>query len=475
MSIRVTLLLLVVAFFSAYAWRNWFVSLCGAVLLMAVVQHPDFPNRLLGIQGLNPWNILFLNVFLSWLAHRREQGFEWDPPGFFSRSLVLIGGVILVGFLRLAMDPAYLEDYTFFSGFSEYFVNNVKWLMVGVIFYDTCRTRRRVEIALICVLSIYFLLAVQVIRWVPIGAAISGGDEFSHIAYKMTQNEIGYNRVTLSMMLGGATWAIVAFLPLCSSRATRLFVLLAAGVTFLGQALTGGRTGYVAWAAVGLFLCLARWRRFLPLLPVGAAVVLSLLPGVRERLLMGFGGTAGSIVIEADDSLVTSGRTIIWPHVIRKISEAPLIGYGREAMQRTGLTDWLSQELEENFAHPHNAYLEQLLDNGIIGFLAVVPFFFISLWQAWRLFVDRSDPLFGAVGGAVCALILALLIGAMGGQTFYPREGAVGLWAGIGVMIRVLVERSRSLEFGSPLFEGDEPASDQSATFDPSEEEILAA
>src|SRR5688500_844522 len=179
MSIRVTLLLALVAVLSLYSWRNWFVGLCGAVVLMAVVQHPDFPNSLLGIPGLNPWNFLFLNVVLSWLVHRREQGFEWDVPRFFARSLLFITAVIGWGFVRLVMNPAHLEDYGFFSAFSEYFVNNVKWLAVGLIFYDTCRTRRRVEIALLCILAIYVLLAVQVIRWVPLQAAISGGEDFS--------------------------------------------------------------------------------------------------------------------------------------------------------------------------------------------------------------------------------------------------------------------------------------------------------
>src|SRR6185436_2317736 len=104
----------------------WFVSLCGAVMLMAVVQHPDFPNSLLGIQGLNPWNILFLNVVLAWLKQRKELGYEWDIPRFFSRSMLFFGAVIAIGFARLVLDPSYLNDYGFFSALSEYFVNNIK-------------------------------------------------------------------------------------------------------------------------------------------------------------------------------------------------------------------------------------------------------------------------------------------------------------------------------------------------------------
>ena len=51
--------------------------------------------------------------------------------------------------------------------------------------------------------------------------------------------------------------------------------------------------------------------------------------------------------------------------MIEKIKEAPLFGYGRLAMRRTGLSAFLMEQLGESFPHPHNAYLEQLLDNGV--------------------------------------------------------------------------------------------------------------
>lgn len=41
MSIRITLLTLLVIGLAVYAWRDWYVSLCGLILLMAVMEHPD--------------------------------------------------------------------------------------------------------------------------------------------------------------------------------------------------------------------------------------------------------------------------------------------------------------------------------------------------------------------------------------------------------------------------------------------------
>jgi O-antigen ligase len=129
--------------------------------------------------------------------------------------------------------------------------------------------------------------------------------------------------------------------------------------------------------------------------------------------------------------------------VIDKIQERPTWGFGRQAMVRVGLVNFLWAHYRESFPHPHNAYLEMLLDNGIVGFLLVIPFYLVMLFYAVRLFLDRRSPLASAVGGVTLALVLALLVASLGSQTFYPREGAVGMWAAIGLMLRVSLERRR--------------------------------
>lgn len=455
MSIRVLACYLFVLGFSIYAWRNWFVSLCAAILLMAVVEHPDMPNSVGGIQGLNPWNILMASVLVAWVSRRRQDGLAWDMPRHMKTLLWLYFLVVLVGFVRLVISH---ENFGAELGLgyitSEYFINTIKWTLPGVLMFDACRSRDRVQIALLMILALYVLLAIQVIRWVPLSAATGSGD-FQALASKIIQREIGYNRVTLSMVLGGASWAILAALVLGQNKWHKLGLLVAAGLVAFGQALTGGRIGYACWATVGLILSLVRWRKFLLLIPVGVAGVAFLLPSVWDRILQGVGGTSGAVVIQSDDYELTSGRTLIWPYVIEKIGQAPGLGYGREAMVTTGLAGFLLEDMDEDFAHPHNAYFQILMDSGIVGLVPVVLFFIVILYHAFRLLRDRDDPLCSAVGGAVCALVLALLIGAVGGQTFYPREAYVGMWAAMFLMLRVSVERQYALAASLPLFEGD--------------------
>jgi O-antigen ligase len=455
MSIRITLLILLVAYLSFYAWKNWFVSLCWAILLLAVVEHPDFPKAFGGIQGANPWNLLIFSILMAWAAGRGEDGYEWDMPPIAGRLLLVCLVVVVVGVVRLLLSD-YPSGYTYGYILSEYFVNTVKWVIPSLLLFDACRTRQRATIALGIILCLYFLLAVQVIRWMPM-SSISSGAEMAARASRLTMNEIGYNRVTLSMMLAGASWAALATIPILKQNHHRFVLLGVAGVIAFGQALTGGRTGYVTWIAVGLLLAMLRWRKLLFVIPIALLVVGVCLPGVRERMLQGIGGKQGNFTVGTSTYEMTSGRDIAWPVVIKEIGKAPLLGYGREGMVTTGIADRLMNDYKEAFPHPHQAYLQFLLDNGIVGFLLVIPFFLYLVRHSVAYVLVRDDPLVCAIGCSAFCLVLALMIGAFGGQTFYPREGAVGMWAAIGLLLRVHINSLHARVTGEPVFPDELP------------------
>src|ERR1043166_7383526 len=102
--IRLSILYSLVLILSIYAWRDWYASLCGLVLLMAFLEHKDMPKAIFGIGGLNLWNILFISIFLAWLVHRRRQGLRWDMPRYLNVLLLLYLAVVLVGFVRMISD-----------------------------------------------------------------------------------------------------------------------------------------------------------------------------------------------------------------------------------------------------------------------------------------------------------------------------------------------------------------------------------
>jgi O-antigen ligase len=443
MSIRILALYILVVGLSIYAWKDWFKSLCGLILLMAVIEHGDMPKAMFGIQGFNTWNILFIVIFLAWLASRRREGLTWDMPRHISVLLLMYLGVILVGVLRAIFDHGDLEGYSLRSLISEELINTVKWVLPALLLFDGCRSRKQVIIVLICLLAMYCLIAVQVVRRMPFEAAFVDNAGI-HSSRMKLDRRIGYNASDLSTILAGASWGILAVLPLLRKKKYWvILVLAAAGMVAFSQALTGGRVGYMAWGATGLTLCLLKWRKYLIFAPVVVILLPIVFPGPVKRMLTGFGQTDVTGQSVVDDYSMTSGRMLIWPYVIDKISESPLVGYGRLAMKRTGLSNQLMSELGESFPHPHNMYLETLLDNGILGSIPILLFWGTLVLYSTRLFRSKNR-LCSAVGGLTLSLMLAQLFAGVGSQHFYPKEGTLGMWAAMFLALRVSVEEKRA-------------------------------
>jgi O-antigen ligase len=442
MSIRLLALYLVVAGLSIYAWKDWFKSLCGLILLMAVIEHPDMPKTVLGIQGLNPWNLLFAMIFLAWAVSRRKEGLRWDMPRHISVLLLLYLGVIVVGVLRAVFDRSHIEDYPLKSLISEELVNTVKWILPGVLLYDGCRTRRRAVMALVCTLSVYLLIAVQLHRLLPIGSILQAGGDIEYTRAACIR--MGYAATDLSVMLAGVSWGILATMPLIPRKKYWVVPLTAAGIVVTAQALTGGRAGYIAWGFTGLVLCLVKWRKYLVVAPVILVLLPAVFPGAAGRMLKGFGEIDAAGKRTVDDLSATSDRTFFWPYVVDKIYESPWIGYGRLAMRRIGLYATIEAERPGTGApHPHNMYLETLLDNGVLGSIPILSFWATMLIYSVMLF-RRRNRLYSAVGGLSLALVSATLCGGLAGQHIYPQEYTMGVWLSLFLMLRVYVEEEHA-------------------------------
>ncbi len=441
MSLRHIALYVLVSGLSIYAWKDWFKSLCGLVLLMAIIEHSDMPKSMLGIQGLNMWNILFVVIFFAWVANRHRQGLHWDMPRHINILLLIYLAVILAGIFRAAFDRGSYSNYPLKSLLSEQLINTIKWVLPGVLLFEGCRSRRQVLMVLACLLAMYFLIGVQVARRIPASTILSGD------AIEIARNkcsDIGYSAVDTSVFLAGAFWAMIATLPMLTQKKYKATLLAAAGLVVFAQALTGGRAGYVAWGATGFVLCILKWRKYLLLAPVVAILLPIIMPGAVQRMFTGFGATDITGQSTADRNAITSGRMIIWPYVIHKISKSPIIGHGRLGMNRTGLVATIETEHPGiGAAQPHNMYLETLLDNGILGSIPILLFWGILVIYAGRLF-KSENRLCSAAGGTALALMLTQLVAGLGSQHFYPEESTLGVWAAMFLMMRVHLEQAKA-------------------------------
>jgi len=442
MSIRILALFGVVMGLSIYAWKDWFVSLCGLILMMAFIEHPDMPKGIFGVQGLNLWNVLFLSIALAWVKWRRRERPNWDMPPYFVLLMTMYVGIIVLGVLRAAFDLGDWGDYSLRNLISEELINTIKWLLPAIMLFDGCRSRRQVILALTCILLMLFFFAVQVVRVMPLEAAL-GDNGVINRARMNLGDEVGYSAADLAVLLAGSCWGIIAFIPFIHNKLCRFIVLMAAGVVVFAGASTGGRGGYVSCGITGLVLCLVKWRRYLLVAPVIALLLPVVLPGATARMLQGFGQVDAEGHTSVDEEALSAGRLEIWPYVVEKISESPWIGYGRQAQIRTGLARWLSVNLRQTFGHPHNMYLELLMDNGILGAVPILAVYTTVIWLTLGLFRSKNR-LYSAVGGLGLALVLSNLIAGITGQHYYPQEHTLGIWAAMFLSLRVHVEETKA-------------------------------
>ncbi|MEJ6121135.1 O-antigen ligase family protein [Vibrio sp. 2-Bac 85] len=470
--IRITLLTLLIAYLSVYAWKDWFRAACWLVLLMAIFQHPDMPKAIGGVPGLNHWNFLFVNTVLSWLSNRKKEKLIWEMPKFINTLLFIYGFFITISVTRYLYDHSGLLELfevigapapRMVSDINEYLINCFKWVLPSLIIFDGCRTRKQYNFALGSLALMFILLALQVVKAMKLGSLTLGGDALQHKALKIISKSVGFHRVNVSMMMSGAFWLVFCLKELVSTKHYWYFILPSCFVIFLAMALTGGRTGYGTWAALGGIYCLFKWRKYILLIPLVYITVIAFAPSAVERLSFGFSSeeSAESQPMNGDQGIdfegeevdlyeVTSGRNLAWPLVWESITEAPFFGYGREAMANIGITLKMREMYGEfdSFPHPHNAYLQWIQDNGFVGAIPVFLLYFIFLKYSWSLFRDNSDKIYIVTGGVSFALLMSFFIASVGSQTFYPREGAVGMWVAIGLLLRVYVEREKNCNGG---------------------------
>lgn len=437
---------------SAYAWKNWYRAALFLVLSMAIVERPDFPKQVFGIPGFNPWNLLMFTAVLAYMAAKSKQTDVRIEPAM-KFLMVFYPAFILIAFLREIGDLNGIVEFAAYLGaepigprgiFIDDFVNTMKYMVPGFLIYFGCTSKIQIREAAIAILAMNFMLALLTIKSMGFDA-LSSGTEMEQTAIRRLDRDVGYFRSDLAILLAGGGWAIFALSRYVESRILAMGLLVASGICALAIGLSGGRMGMAAWGVLALCFGALRWKSILIYGPLLFILVVSFVPAVQDRFLQGIGESEtneSAVEGEIDLNSVTSGRSIIWPEVIDKIKDSPLVGHGRRAMQRIGLSQQLGEDYDKPFAHPHNAYLQLFLDNGLLIGIPILLLFLSLLKSSLKLMLDKSCREFPLVGSISFAFILSFLIGAIAQQSFYPFIGSVSLWASIGLLLRVTADKA---------------------------------
>lgn len=446
LSVRMVLVIILVIALAIYAWRNWFFSLCGLLAVEGLLRFPDMPTKMMGIQGANLWNLLFASIVVAWVFRGRRQDLQLSEPGargrrillpptpmYIKAVLVLYVGLIFIAFARgladLAGIPAIpdLEPIRSRGAYiSEFLINCLKYVAMAVLFYVGARTRHRMMWGVWAIVVQVAILAVMTIHYIPLSALRQAGTtEHAESPFRKEFGEgLGLHSNDVGLILVAGMWALIVAIPLLRGR-SRLWTAMAWSAVLaivLAIGLTNSRASMLAAGAVGIVFGFLRWRKLLLAVPIAAVVACLLSPSISGRLGLGVGDLdpTGKESMNWDE--VSAGRvTNIWPPTIDQIQESPIVGYGRLAILRTPMFYKIVDSEEGSCpTHPHNAYLEILLDAGLIG-LVIILAAFVGLPVV--AFSARSpDKVLECVRYAGLAGAIPLLVMGFSGQSFWPRE-----------------------------------------------------
>ncbi|HLY53125.1 MAG TPA: O-antigen ligase family protein [Steroidobacteraceae bacterium] len=424
-----------------------------------------FPHEMFGITGLNPLNVLLAGTFGSYLLHALAGGGLRDflprpllwlyivpilaAGAVGSRHIHEIAATLLIYYQGLDFpDPAsYLQAMVLKPLLMVLFC-----LLVAAAAARSARPGRFLVPAVISMCVMATAVPVYVMQSGIALHALAAADERSFLsALGLHANDLGrLYAIAYALLLFTWSGARGAWL--------RSALLAAAGLSAIALILTFSRGAFVALAVVNVLYVV--WGRSIRTMIVAAVLVvaaLALAPAaVVERLTTGEGAGLNAI---------SAGRVNgLWLPLMPDVLRHPLFGNGigsilwSEAMRRGAGAQVLA------VTHPHNAYLEALLDTGIVGTVLLCSYF-VHVWRRLRAVARESsvEPLLRGFYLGAAAGLAAMLVSDFTDSSLTPRPEQAFLWVAIGMMYGEYARRA-ALARAQPRAPAASAASRMSAT-----------
>jgi len=212
-------------------------------------------------------------------------------------------------------------------------------------------------------------------------------------------------------------------------------LLLTMAVLTLALLLTFSRGAFVGWVMVNvLFLVWKFNARTIGLAVLAAGIGLMFMPGaVVSRMSMGLVGGG-------DVNEFSAGRMEeIWIPLLPELFKSPIWGNGLDSIM------WSQAVFTDQMlavTHPHNAYMQAILDMGLLGMALLLAYY----WHVYRCARDLgsnahlSPTMRGFYQGVVAGLLCFIITGFVG-SSLRPTAEFAFLWIAIGMMYGQLGRR----------------------------------
>jgi len=144
------------------------------------------------------------------------------------------------------------------------------------------------------------------------------------------------------------------------------------------------------------------------------------------------------IEVKAAAQISQDPRFALWPEVIERIGERPILGYG---FGRGMLRAALRKELGDgSLWHSHNLVLDTALQSGLVGVALLATLLFLTLRLGWR-FARDSDDVAAGCGVAIVAIVLGMVMRNMT-DVLWVRQNALLYWGLVGALLAFATARS---------------------------------
>ncbi|MFN2644625.1 MAG: O-antigen ligase family protein [Burkholderiales bacterium] len=414
----------------------------GAVLLVVILPVQGsylFPHSVFGFTGLNPMNLVLGATLVSYLV----RGYEIKR--FLPRPLLwlLIVPMIIAGLIgTLSVDHIFPDFYemevihfTEWGGYlRDVMLKPLLMVLAAVLVGAALAKAKKAESFLVPIVASVWLMSLIAIGYVvaagvSIGSLALPSSRTFFSALGMHANDLGrLYAVAYALLL--FTWGETKDVRL------KTVLFLTMGILTIALVLTFSRGAMVGWVMVNaLFLIWKFNARTIGLALLAAGAALLIMPGALVgRMSMGLVGGG------ADVNEFSAGRVDeIWLPLFPELFKSPIWGSGLDSTMWAKAL-WANMMLP--VTHPHNAYIQAILDTGLLGLALILAYY----WHVYRTARDLgsnaylSPTMRGFYQGLVAGLLCFLVTG-FAGSSLRPTPEFAFLWIAIGMMYGQLARR----------------------------------
>jgi hypothetical protein len=397
----------------------------------------ELGSNLFGITGLKPLNIIAGSVFMLWLLKGGEvltyrNRIRFRATMIYFAYLAIFSLEFFRSYINLdVMNARYSGDFSNYGTSFSYILSS--WvkpvLLTGSFIYilNHIKDRDEVEAVVDLILLSLSLFAVSTLMVSAEIVLTNGSRAELRDAF---QGIFGfhYNTVGTILMLS---------IPVALNRAlSRHKGWIAILLVIVLALLMSQSRGAIIGAAVG-FLAYFYFQKSISMSAIVIITLLFLAGGfLAEPLLVLF-----SHGIESGDlSTITSGRIEkIWIPLLQELSENPyrlIFGYGLYGMINTD--SYVYAQGFYQSSHAHNAYIDLLVDGGLIVF---VPFMLLLIFS-WKQALIWRHSIKSATFNALLSSVFVYLIAAISERFFFPRIDNIMLFPILALLLTIAISKN---------------------------------